>query len=103
MNNPLKSQIAANRERFIKERADAISEMFDNKYADGIYPTSVFFERIDKQNDTSQISLLQTAIDAVEGMKNISHICDYNCADEPHGIINEALSEVVDLLKGGIE
>lgn len=33
---------------FQKERTDAISEMFDNKYADGIYPTGKFFARIDE-------------------------------------------------------
>jgi len=34
--------------RFQKERTDAISEMFDGEYADGIYPTSKFFARLDK-------------------------------------------------------
>jgi len=33
---------------FQKERTNAISEMFDNVYANGIYPTSHFFARIDK-------------------------------------------------------
>ena len=33
--------------KFQKERTDAISEMFDNKYEDGIYPTSKFFIRLD--------------------------------------------------------
>lgn len=33
---------------FQKERTDAILEMFDNKYDNGIYPTSKFFARIDK-------------------------------------------------------
>ena len=33
---------------FQKERTDAISEMFDNKYDNGIYPTSKFFIRLDK-------------------------------------------------------
>jgi hypothetical protein len=33
---------------FQKERTDAISEMFDTKYANGIYPTSRFFARLDK-------------------------------------------------------
>ncbi len=33
---------------FQKERTDAISEMFDNKYKDGIYPTSKFFARLDE-------------------------------------------------------
>ena len=33
---------------FQKERTDAISEMFDNKYANGIYPTSRFFARLDR-------------------------------------------------------
>ena len=33
--------------RFQKERTDAISEMFDNKYGVGIYPTSKFFVRLD--------------------------------------------------------
>ena len=34
-------------EEWIKFRTDKISEMFDNKYKDGIYPTSKFFEAID--------------------------------------------------------
>jgi hypothetical protein len=34
--------------QFQKERTDAISEMFDNKYEDGIYPTSHFFSRLDR-------------------------------------------------------
>lgn len=34
---------------FQKERTDAITEMFDNKYDNGIYPTSVFFARLDKK------------------------------------------------------
>jgi hypothetical protein len=33
---------------FQKERTDAISEMFDNVDKFGIYPTSEFFNRIDK-------------------------------------------------------
>jgi len=32
---------------FQKERTDAISEMFDNEDAYGIYPTSRFFARLD--------------------------------------------------------
>lgn len=34
-------------EEFQKTRTDAITEMFDNKYANGIYPTSKFFETLD--------------------------------------------------------
>lgn len=33
---------------FQKERTEAITEMFNNKYADGIYPTSRLFARLDK-------------------------------------------------------
>ena len=33
---------------FQKERTDAISEMFDNVDKNGIYPTTIFFNRIDK-------------------------------------------------------
>ena len=33
--------------RFQKERTDAISEMFDNPDAHGIYPTTKFFARLD--------------------------------------------------------
>lgn len=32
---------------FQKERTDAISEMFDNVDEYGIYPTTVFFARLD--------------------------------------------------------
>lgn len=34
-------------EEFKKVRTDAITIMFDNKYADGIYPTSKFYETLD--------------------------------------------------------
>lgn len=34
--------------QFQKERTKAISEMFENKYENGIYPTSKFFYRLDK-------------------------------------------------------
>jgi len=33
---------------FQKERTDAITEMFDNKYKDGLYPTSSLFIRLDE-------------------------------------------------------
>ena len=116
MNNPIKSQIATNRDRFIKERTDAISEMFDNKYADGIYPTSTFFERIDNQHDTSQTSLLQTSIAAVEGMRLEYESEDFNDGGDDEyrdrriqiqrrvvSTNNQIVSKVVELLKGGID
>ncbi len=33
--------------KFQKERTEAISEMFDNEDANGIYPTGKFFVRLD--------------------------------------------------------
>lgn len=33
--------------KFQKERTEAISEMFDNKDENGIYPTTKFFARLD--------------------------------------------------------
>lgn len=33
---------------FQKERTNAISDMFDNVDENGIYPTSIFFARLDK-------------------------------------------------------
>ena len=35
--------------KFQKERTDAISEMFDKKDEHGIYPTTQFFSRLDRQ------------------------------------------------------
>ena len=48
---------------FQKERTDGISQMFDNKYADGIYPTSRFFKRLD---DCVERLLIQQRKDIVE-------------------------------------
>ena len=98
MNNPLKSQIAANRERF------------DEKIANRLYTLS-FTKEMGDFLTTSQTSLLQTAIAAVEGLK-IEHptICkvwsdeDTHCTcDFSPYTVNSTLSKVVELLRGGIE
>ena len=104
MTNPLKSQIAANRERFEKDIAKT-------EFAGGEYPwkNTEFDEEIKSALTTSQTSLLQTAIAAVEGMK-ISFVNKKTSTGLPedwenlkNDIHNQALSKVVELLKGGIE
>lgn len=52
---------------------------------------------------TSQISLLQTAIAAVEGMKGTMDKSTSQSQYNFDAIWNSALSKVVELLKGGIE
>jgi len=34
-------------EEFKKDRTEAVSEMFDNGYGDGLYPTSQLYKRLD--------------------------------------------------------
>lgn len=57
---------------FVKERTDAITEMFDNKYADGIYPTSKFFERLDKAVrqvwESGRVAEQERILGMIEGM-----------------------------------
>ena len=109
MTNPLKSQIAANRERF-DEKFPYIPHN-DNFGADGsVTGGSDIKQEVDEFLTTSQTSLLQTAIAAVEEMKQKEPetcacqpykkvMCAWH-ASQPH--INSALSKVVELLKGGI-
>ena len=53
---------------FQKERTDAISEMFDGKYADGIYPTSKFFARLDNCVSSLLSTTLSTLVKEMEGL-----------------------------------
>ena len=136
MNNPLKSQIAANRERFDEQFpwqncCDSCVQDKNEGYADDIdgcccchmsfiksgnkIPTWLY-EDLKKNHTTSQTSLLQTAIAAVEGLKiKVSsedelvkrdgyrdpELQDYEI--DVAKSYNEALSKVVELLKGGID
>jgi len=79
-------------EQWIKERTDAISEMFDNKYADGIYPTSKFFERIDAFHT-------ETAQGIVKLMKEMIESKKYN-PDNTRFVqeFNQALDEILSAL-----
>ena len=103
MNNPLKSQIAANRERF------------DEKIANRLYTLS-FTKEMGDFLTTSQTSLLQTAIAAVEGMRLEYESEDFNDGGDDEyrdrriqiqrrvvSANNQIVSKVVELLKGGIE
>jgi hypothetical protein len=70
----LQNIIADNKEIFSKERTEAITEMFDNKDKDGLYPTTKFFNRIDKSNLSSQLRLIEGFREMVE--KKISKLPD---------------------------
>ena len=100
MNNPIKSQIAANRERF-DEKFEVNKDGFVGMgYIHDVKPYKDFLT-------TSQTSLLQTAIAAVEGLKK-ENILDWenypgSSPVQAMAVYNLALSKVVDLLKGGIE
>ncbi len=108
MNNPLKSQIAANRERFEKESyfrfnngvTHAQGTTRINEY---IYEGEAF--NMGEELATSQTSLLQTAIAAVERIefrpKGSHELIDKYIARK-HGFII-CQEKVVELLKGGIE
>jgi len=109
MNNPLKSQIAANRERF-DEKFEVNKDGFVGMgYIHDVKPYKNFLT-------TSLTSAFQTAIAAVEGMKiKVSsedelvkrdgyrdpELQDYEI--DVAKSYNEALSKVVELLKGGID
>jgi hypothetical protein len=104
MNNPLKSQIAANRERFEKKWPEKYFESMQTSYL-----RDIRFFRNDIKSDftTSLTSAFQTAIAAVEGLKteereglNLSSMDRSVCADKGYEL---ALSKVVELLKGGID
>jgi hypothetical protein len=94
MTNPIKSQIAANRERFEKELKEKYIDYADENL-------DFWLPQISKVNTTSQTSLLQTAIAAVEGLRTKPNIMGY-LSDKAKGS-NKTISKVVELLKGGIE
>lgn len=66
---------------FQKERTDAISEMFDNKYSNDIYPTSHLFARLDSCVEmllTSRESLatraaIERAIAVAEDLEQVNN------------------------------
>jgi hypothetical protein len=112
MTNPIKSQIAANRERFDEMIEEISTEVTDYGYndeygyysdwKDGVKPIIM---KTKSHLVSFQTSLLQTAIAAVEEM--IKEEKSAKPADEVERIDEQAycaaLSKVVDLLKGGIE
>ena len=55
--------------KFQKERTDAISEMFDNKYDIGLYPTSKFFVRLDKAVDKALFQQREEIKEMIRGKK----------------------------------
>ena len=55
--------------KFQIERTDAIMEMFDNKYDNGIYPTSQFFFRLDKCVKEILEAQRKEIVGRLEGMK----------------------------------
>jgi hypothetical protein len=117
MNNPIKSQIAANRERFDEKF------VFWKTRKNLKYQKKMVIQTPEKLKDfltTSQTSLLQTAITAVEGLKLTQKIAlpeelkiairsgDWSKVQwwVEHSLLDEhnfGISKVVELLKGGIE
>jgi hypothetical protein len=104
MTNPIKSQIAANRERFEKELKEKYIDFCRGTTDKEVYADEnldFWLPQISKVNTTSQTSLLQTAIAAVEGLRTKPNIMGY-LSDKAKGS-NKTISKVVELLKGGIE
>jgi len=112
MNNPIKSQIAANRERFDEKFPHGVKHLWlDNGNDEG--HVKDISDSVKDFLTTSQTSLIQTAIAAVEGMKDFSlndaiassegSIIPTEAEIEREMAWNSALSKVVELLKGGIE
>ena len=108
MTNPIKSQIAANRERFDEMIEEISTEVTDYGYndeygyysdwKDGVKPIIM---KTKSHLVSFQTSLLQTAIAAVEGLRTKPNIMGY-LSDKAKGS-NKTISKVVELLKGGIE
>ena len=103
--NPIKSQIAANRERFEKEFT--IFHPGDSGFNGGDPQEPVYELNTGDPHDikyfikTSQTSAFQTAIVAVEGLRIKPNIMGY-LSDKAKGS-NKTISKVVELLKGGID
>lgn len=55
---------------FQKERTDAITDMFNNEYGGGLYPTTQFFCRLDQCVSKLLSEQRQSIIEKVEGLKN---------------------------------
>ena len=104
MNNPIKSQIAANRERFEKLLNKVFPKGLEVHTPDG--DSRSMRQRMNDLYDEQETSLLQTAIAAVEGLKTeeregLNLPMDRSlAADKGYEL---ALSKVVELLKGGID
>ena len=97
MTNPLKSQIAANRERFEKEFVNLMSIRIPKEKVAGGYRLDERTPEVKDFLTTSQTSLLQTVIAAVEMFDTGA----YHNEDYVKGFY--AFQEkVVELLKGGI-
>ena len=96
--NPLKSQIAANRERFDKEFQceKCLSEGKDITHYEELPVIRKFLT-------TSQTSLLQTAIAAVEEMRIVEHYEPWTDERYEKDATNKIVSKVVELLKVGID
>lgn len=62
----LNDLIKQGEENWQKERTDAISEMFDNVDEYGIYPTTEFFERIDKAFTASLTRTVKAVLEEVK-------------------------------------
>ena len=78
--------------RFQKERTYAISEMFDNKYGNGLYPTSKFFMRLDNAVKKALTEQREEMIKEIEKMyhsktKGYYNSCDYAVAKTLDDII----------------
>src|SRR3990167_11139447 len=111
-------------EGWIKERTDAISEMFDNVDENGIYPTTKLFKRLDKYfHSTLNKEILENEriteewyekeyipkaikeernrlIEKVEQRINTKqHICSFNDGESACACYNQAISDILTILK----
>lgn len=69
MPKPLSKIRESNRTEFVSGRTKALDSMFDNKYADGIYPTSILFEKLDKLTSTSESHIIEGIKEWAKGKK----------------------------------
>lgn len=84
---------------FQKERTDAISEMFSNKFADGIYPTSIFFARIDncveKLIHQARVSALEEAVETINQEIGSGGVREYTFGKEWTEGYNQAMKDAI--------
>ena len=102
MPNPILTLIREQEKVFQGERTRALSDMFDNCGADGIYPTTQFYNRIDKACRATIIAVL-TELDIEIGV--MINTVDYGGKYEPvfFDARNSGLEQVRDHLAEAIK